>query len=198
MESLLQVQTETKPTASARRPYMRCTCKGSFCLGSSPPEVDRIWLWGYYNEIPIYPILYLHKGDYRVMQGGGITVSECNAGIGLKNPPGQSASCFCPFRCSGVLYKISLNHAWFRSLALNEIHYIVPQSCIRNLKSLMFRMPSPKQTHSTVWILAQWFQDAAEYHAKAQNYLKSSYCVEFGSKFLRVRVLRALGGQYEQ
>ena len=25
----------------------------------SPPEVDRIWLWVSYTEIPIYPIFYL-------------------------------------------------------------------------------------------------------------------------------------------
>ena len=27
------------------------------------PEVDRIWLWVFYNKIPIYPIFYLLKGD---------------------------------------------------------------------------------------------------------------------------------------
>ena len=27
-----------------------------------PPYVDRIWLWVYYNKIPIYPIFYLLKG----------------------------------------------------------------------------------------------------------------------------------------
>ena len=34
-------------------------------LSYSP--VDRIWLWIYYNKIPIYPIdsFYLYKGDYR-------------------------------------------------------------------------------------------------------------------------------------
>ena len=31
----------------------------------SPPEVDRIWLWVYHNKIPIYPIFYLLKGDYK-------------------------------------------------------------------------------------------------------------------------------------
>ena len=25
---------------------------------------DRIWLWVYYNKIPIYPIFYPLKGDY--------------------------------------------------------------------------------------------------------------------------------------
>ena len=30
----------------------------------SPPYVDRIWLWAYYNNIPLYPIFYLLKGDY--------------------------------------------------------------------------------------------------------------------------------------
>ena len=28
------------------------------------PYVDRIWLWVYYNKIPMYPIFYLLKGDY--------------------------------------------------------------------------------------------------------------------------------------
>ena len=28
----------------------------------SPPSVDRIWLWVYYNKTPIYPIFYLLKG----------------------------------------------------------------------------------------------------------------------------------------
>ena len=28
----------------------------------SPPEVDRIWLWVYYNKIPLYPMFYLLKG----------------------------------------------------------------------------------------------------------------------------------------
>ena len=32
----------------------------------SSPSVDRIWLWVYSNKIPIYPIFYLFKGDYRV------------------------------------------------------------------------------------------------------------------------------------
>ena len=27
--------------------------------------MDRIWLWVYYNQIPIYPIFYLLKGDYK-------------------------------------------------------------------------------------------------------------------------------------
>ena len=34
-----------------------------FCIFSHP-EVDRIWLWVYFNKIPIYPIFYLLKGDY--------------------------------------------------------------------------------------------------------------------------------------
>ena len=28
-------------------------------------EVDRIWLWAYYNKVPICPIFYLLKGEYR-------------------------------------------------------------------------------------------------------------------------------------
>ena len=26
---------------------------------NSPPSVDRIWLWAYYNKILLYPIFYL-------------------------------------------------------------------------------------------------------------------------------------------
>ena len=33
-------------------------------LAYSHPYVDRIWLWAYYNKIPIYPIFYLLKGNY--------------------------------------------------------------------------------------------------------------------------------------
>ena len=44
---------------------------GAGVYSSIPPEVDRIWLWGYYNKIPIYPILYLLKGDYILLRMGG-------------------------------------------------------------------------------------------------------------------------------
>ena len=30
-------------------------------------ETDRIWLWVYYNKIPIYPIFYLLKGDHKAL-----------------------------------------------------------------------------------------------------------------------------------
>ena len=33
--------------------------------GYSRPEVDRIWLWVYDDKLPIYPIFYLLKRDYR-------------------------------------------------------------------------------------------------------------------------------------
>ena len=36
----------------------------------SPPEVARIWLWVYYNKVPIYPIFYLLKGGYRALGFG--------------------------------------------------------------------------------------------------------------------------------
>ena len=29
----------------------------------SSPEVDKIWLWIYYNKSPTYSIFYLLKGD---------------------------------------------------------------------------------------------------------------------------------------
>ena len=53
------------------------TCSNIFCLPIasisfqwrsplySPPQVDRMSLWVYDNQIPIYPIFYLLKGDYR-------------------------------------------------------------------------------------------------------------------------------------
>ena len=31
-----------------------------------PPQEDTIWLWAYYNKIPIYPTFYLLKGEYRL------------------------------------------------------------------------------------------------------------------------------------
>ena len=33
---------------------------------SSPPEVGRIWIWVYYDKIPIHPIFYLLEGDDNV------------------------------------------------------------------------------------------------------------------------------------
>ena len=36
----------------------------------NPRLVDRIWFWGYYNKIPIYPIFYLLKGDYNPLPLG--------------------------------------------------------------------------------------------------------------------------------
>ena len=39
-----------------------CQDAGFFRVYSSP--LHRIWLWVYYNKIPIYPIFYLFKGDY--------------------------------------------------------------------------------------------------------------------------------------
>ena len=36
----------------------------------SPPEADRIWLRVRYHKLPIYPILYLLKGDYKLKSKG--------------------------------------------------------------------------------------------------------------------------------
>ena len=33
---------------------------------NSPPKVDRIWLRVHYSKIPIYPIFYLPRGEYRL------------------------------------------------------------------------------------------------------------------------------------
>ena len=46
--------------------------------------MDRIWLWVYCNKIPIYPIFYLLKGDYRA---GGLR------GLGVK---GSTDENYCP------------------------------------------------------------------------------------------------------
>ena len=46
----------------------RQRCPGAHGLGIlhtyRPPQVDRIWLWVYYNRIPIYITFYLPEGDY--------------------------------------------------------------------------------------------------------------------------------------
>ena len=46
--------------------YITPLRRGSHGIGGGygHPYVDRIWLRVYYNEIPIYPIFYLLKGDY--------------------------------------------------------------------------------------------------------------------------------------
>ena len=52
-------------------PHVLCAlftpCSSSSRGGTyRPPYVDRIWLWVDYNKIPMYPIFYLLKGDYRL------------------------------------------------------------------------------------------------------------------------------------
>ena len=42
----------------------------------SPPEVDRIWLWVYFNNIPIHPIFYLLKGAYKQFFRAAILTDE--------------------------------------------------------------------------------------------------------------------------
>ena len=37
-----------------------------YVKGYSPPSVNRIWLWVYHDKIPIYPNLYLLKGDFKL------------------------------------------------------------------------------------------------------------------------------------
>ena len=46
----------------------------------NPPKVDRVWLWVYYEKIPIYPIFYLLKGDYTSWDLG---VTNGLMGLGL-------------------------------------------------------------------------------------------------------------------
>ena len=57
-----------------------CACHGSGLglrvLGFRlivPLKIDRIWLWVFYNKIPIYLLFYLLKGDYR---GLGLRILE--------------------------------------------------------------------------------------------------------------------------
>ena len=40
-------------------------------IGYSSPKIDRIWLRVYYSKIPIYPIFYLRKGDYKLDDAHG-------------------------------------------------------------------------------------------------------------------------------
>ena len=47
----------------------------------SPPEVDRIWLWVYYNKIPLYPIFYLLEGDHKPYTVGLGTTFQ---GLGIR------------------------------------------------------------------------------------------------------------------
>ena len=44
-------------------------------LEYSPSLVRRMWLWVYYNKVPIYPIFYLRKGDYVAY-----SVYDCRSG----------------------------------------------------------------------------------------------------------------------
>ena len=50
----------------------------------SPPEVDRIWLWVYYNKIPIYRIFYLLKGGYRAQGSEPSVRALVDGGLGFR------------------------------------------------------------------------------------------------------------------
>ena len=51
-----------------------------FCISrSSPPYVDRIWLWVYDNKIHI-PAFYLLKGDYTHIM---YTDRDCKGSLGM-------------------------------------------------------------------------------------------------------------------
>ena len=42
-----------------------------------PPEVDRIWLWvNYFNKMPINPVFYLLKGDYKALEFREVTLVD--------------------------------------------------------------------------------------------------------------------------
>ena len=49
---------------------------------SSPPSVDRKWVWVDFNTIPIHPIFYLLKGDYKELRK-------------LNHSKKQAFACFC-------------------------------------------------------------------------------------------------------
>ena len=44
--------------------------------GYSPPQVDRIWFWAYYNTVPIYPIFCLLAGTIEVSEKLTATLSN--------------------------------------------------------------------------------------------------------------------------
>ena len=52
--------------ASLSTPNPRIMLRSGEALTNSysPPSGDRVWLWAYYNKIPMHPIFYLLKGDY--------------------------------------------------------------------------------------------------------------------------------------
>ena len=56
---------------------METTIKGLGFMVYSPPYVDRTWLWVVHNEIPIYPVFYVRKGDYRFSTVLGFTTLHC-------------------------------------------------------------------------------------------------------------------------
>ena len=66
----------------------------------SSPKVDRIWLWLYYNKIPIYPVFYLRKGDSRCSSAQveeTLPTLGCSAASGVlnhnparENPPARN------------------------------------------------------------------------------------------------------------
>ena len=56
----------------------------------SPPEVDRTWLWVYYNKIPRYPIFYLLKGSYRTFRVPFQGFSKSTVLYGAPMVPSQS------------------------------------------------------------------------------------------------------------
>ena len=68
MQAILHMFCDLCPSGSPL-PFRLCKdakWNHGLCLqGYSPPQVDRIWLWVYYNKILIYRIFYLHKADYK-------------------------------------------------------------------------------------------------------------------------------------
>ena len=59
LASVLGPHVVWKP-ADPQRLFGSVERRGRCC---SPPQADRIWLWVYYKQIPIYPIFYLLKGS---------------------------------------------------------------------------------------------------------------------------------------
>ena len=80
-QTLTQRKTLCRPAPSPRNGKSgRDKTWGLRITVYSPPEVDRIWLWVYYNKIPLYPIFYLLKGDCRILGMDGVSI--CQGGRG--------------------------------------------------------------------------------------------------------------------
>ena len=99
MQAILHMFCDLCPSGSPL-PFRLCKdakWNHGLCLqGYSPPQVDRIWLWAYYNKIPIYRIFYLRKADYK---GLGLAL-----GLWLRNLQGLGCITFLRRTKAVILY----------------------------------------------------------------------------------------------